>query len=1026
MTNDDKKIPDNDKLLTNLDKIRYILDKEHLHNLKKDFVVLDFNAYNRNIGQNAPDKICYGHNIRAIKINRWVYDKEETIADRFKNILSTFSEAKTTVGLLIVRNISGTQVYFVVKDDTTPEGDAVDDNTNNVRLLDEAIKGNFNGTKTDLLLPEKASKLFSDDIKSIAVLANITSEKSEKFISQGLDKLLDGISPQCDDAAYSILIMAEPIKHEQVQSIKEGYTDIATALSPFISHQYSLGENSTEINTDFTSLSHSESVNRSISKTNGLNIGLSTTISKSETPISVTPSVGYSHSRTKMEGESKADTDTSGSSYGLSVGKTENTTYNYKSYAINELAEKLQEHIKRLNNGQAVGMWKCASYVLAKNSQITINVANFIRGLTQGDSSYIEPAIINEWSFIQKQEDNRPDDFDNIKKFVQHFTHPIYLNKYDYQNRYQDADTTNVLTVTPTSNVTTNELANALAFPRNSLLGLPVIQCARFGRDVISFDGQKGSVVLGNIYHMHDEEKKEALLNKDSLASHAFITGSTGAGKSNTVFCMLKEISNADETLKFLVIEPAKGEYKDVFGKSAKIYGTNPKIIDLLRINPFSFPENITVYEHIDRLVEIFNVCWPMYAAMPAILKDAVIRAYEVAGWNIEASENVYSDELYPAFQDVLEQIRLVLRESEYSADNKGDYTGALVTRIKSLTNGIYGQIFSCNSLSDSDLFDQNVIVDLSRIGSVETKALVMGLLVMKLQEYRISKGKPDSEGLRHITVLEEAHNLLKRTSTEQQNESSNLLGKSVEMLANSIAELRAFGEGFIIADQSPGLLDMAVIRNTNTKIIHRLPDYTDRVLVGRAAGLNDDQINELAKLQRGVAAIYQNDWIAPVLCKVPLYKQKESYLYKGHGLKDYKHTTEIKKVIADILLKPNEYIKFDEQHILNSSLSATAKGAVLEYLFSNIKRDTLKKAEVAFKVFGNTETFGQLENCSDIDKCSTMLIADLNNILIYYSEFERQNLIALILRGQAEQNNKFEVLYNNYVAEISHLGGLI
>lgn len=118
---------------------------------------------------------------------------------------------------------------------------------------------------------------------------------------------------------------------------------------------------------------------------------------------------------------------------------------------------------------------------------------------------------------------------------------------------------------------------------------------------------------------------------------------------------------------------------------------------------------------------------------------------------------------------------------------------------------------------------------------------------------------------LHHLTVLEEAHNLLKRTSVEGASESSNLLGKSVEMIANAIAEMRTYGEGFVIVDQAPGLLDMAAIRNTNTKIIMRLPDQSDRELVGKAANLNDSQIMELAKLPCGVAAIYQNEWIEPI-----------------------------------------------------------------------------------------------------------------------------------------------------------------
>lgn len=176
----------------------------------------------------------------------------------------------------------------------------------------------------------------------------------------------------------------------------------------------------------------------------------------------------------------------------------------------------------------------------------------------------------------------------------------------------------------------------------------------------------------------------------------------------------------------------------------------------------------------------------------------------------------------------------------------------------------------------DRELFDKNVIVDLSRVGSGETKSLIMGILVLKLQEYRIAHSDGSDSDLRHVTVLEEAHNLLKRTSTEQSSESSNLLGKSVEMLANSIAEMRTYGEGFIIADQSPGLLDMSVIRNTNTKIIMRLPDFSDRELVGKAAGLSTDQIIELSKLPRGVAAVYQNDWVSPVLCKIKKNNIKE------------------------------------------------------------------------------------------------------------------------------------------------------
>ena len=375
---------------------------------------------------------------------------------------------------------------------------------------------------------------------------------------------------------------------------------------------------------------------------------------------------------------------------------------------------------------------------------------------------------------------------------------------------------------------------------------------------------------------MNHEEPTSVSLKRDSLASHTFITGSTGSGKSNTVYRLLLEAQ--EQGVNFLVIEPAKGEYKHIFGNDSavSVYGTNPAIMPLLRLDPFSFPEGIHVLEHIDRLVEIFNVCWPMYAAMPAVLKEAVEKSYEDCGWDMTLSVNEYGSGLYPNFADVARNVRQIIDSSEYDAENKGAYKGSLLTRLNSLTNGINGMIFTSDELTNTELFDKNAIVDLSRVGSSETKSLIMGMLVLKLQEYRMTQGRMNSK-LEHITVLEEAHNLLKRTSGPHSAEGADLTGKSVEMISNAIAEMRTYGEGFIIADQAPGLLDMAAIRNTNTKIILRLPDLEDRQLVGKAANLNDVQIDELAKLPCGVAAVYQNEWVQPVLCKVVRFWGKES-----------------------------------------------------------------------------------------------------------------------------------------------------
>lgn len=406
------------------------------------------------------------------------------------------------------------------------------------------------------------------------------------------------------------------------------------------------------------------------------------------------------------------------------------------------------------------------------------------------------------------------------------------------------------------------------------------------------------------------------------------------------------------------MIEPAKGEYKNVFGgrDDVAVYGTNPsKASYLLQINPFAFPEDVHVLEHIDRLVEVFNACWPMYAAMPAVLKESVERAYEECGWNLKLSRNPGE---YPTFETLLRIIPQVVDDSEYSNDTSSDYKGALVTRVRSLTKGIHGMIFEGDTAPEK-LFNTNAIIDLSRIGSQETKALIMGILVLKLQEFRMSESVEHNSGLRHITVLEEAHNLLRHTSGEQSQESANLQGKSVEMLANAIAEMRTYGEGFVIADQSPGLMDMSVIRNTNTKIILRLPDEGDRQLVGKAAGLNDAQIGELARLERGVAAIFQSDWLEPVLCKVDKFENAEP-LARGSDVSQWvdKDAEAVRMVLNNALLDSKCELKSETVDTLRKWYRANSVSAKTKELFECViegsELDDRQQLLLIYHVVGN------------------------------------------------------------------------
>ena len=721
------------------------------------------------------------------------------------------------------------------------------------------------------------------------------------------------------------------------------------------------------------------------------------------------------------------------SSVTATIGKNEGITQNFANFEIIHALEVLKEQMKRYETGTALGMWDFAAYVLSDDFNMANNVAHSYLALTQGEESYMSDCAVNLW---RNDTDSDKDKAKEICKYLLDLRHP----QFGLNPALIDEDKTFLVypaAVTATATLSGKELAYSLNFPRKSIAGLPVFECAEFGRNISTFEmfnsAPDSQIKLGKIFHMHSVEAVDVNLSVNSLASHTFITGSTGSGKSNTIYHILD--SARDEGIKFLVVEPAKGEYKNVFGKDEDVcvYGTNPKLSSLLRINPFSFPEKIHILEHLDRLVELFNVCWPMYAAMPAVLKSAVEKSYVDCGWDLMSSTNKYDKDIYPDFADVARNIRIIIDSSEYDTDNKGAYKGSLLTRLHSLTTGINGLIFSSDELSGEDLFEKNVIVDLSRVGSSETKSLIMGMLVLKLQEYRMSGDTAMNTAMRHITVLEEAHNLLRRTSVEQSTESSNILGKSVEMLANAIAEMRTYGEGFIIADQAPGLMDMSVIRNTNTKIIMRLPDQGDRELVGKAANLNDDQIKELAMLPCGVCAVYQNEWIQPVLCKIDKHEGDFSnYVFDEHNndsliAKDSELSVSLLKCIMDkelFQVGDKEDLRELKSLVIRSRLNSFVKVDFLEYIETEKGKGLEALRNLIYDFLKAEEAIESAKEFGDIHEWVAAVVEQLQPSIKEYSQKQLDLTIMLILQEQMSRDRSYKNILNAYM-EARKAGGV-
>ena len=248
----------------------------------------------------------------------------------------------------------------------------------------------------------------------------------------------------------------------------------------------------------------------------------------------------------------------------------------------------------------------------------------------------------------------------------------------------------------------------------------------------------------------------------------------------------------------------------------------------------------------------------------------------------------------------------------------------------------------------------------------------------------------------------------------------SNLLGKSVEMLSQSMAEMRTYGEGFIIADQSPNMLDMSAIRNTNTKIILRLPDLSDRELCGRAANLNDNQIIEIAKFPTGVAAVYQNNWIEPVLCSINRYDtEQREYVYcpkKKNNTDERLKQSLLRCLLSHSAKDKVEYFIDDmSRRVIDSDLSAHTKCIVLDALKSDSKEitDVCEAVTALFDTRGLVESVAKITN---LQKYNNLLLERLNFDFGNLDQEYQMLTIQCILKQKSLEKEEMQLTYSKWV----------
>ncbi|VVJ23802.1 Putative ATP-binding protein [Amycolatopsis camponoti] len=419
----------------------------------------------------------------------------------------------------------------------------------------------------------------------------------------------------------------------------------------------------------------------------------------------------------------------------------------------------------------------------------------------------------------------------------------------------------------------TGEFVAAIARPpRRELPGIRMTEPPLF--DVTpEFTGE---IPLGTVLDDADQPAGEFRVALDTLNRHTFVAGATGSGKSQTVRHLLEGLHAAG--VPWLVIEPAKAEYAAMAGRlgpDGRVTVIRPGAPDAYPagLNPLEPAAGFPLQTHLDLTRALFMAAFDADEPFPQVLAQALTRCYVDQGWDPVTGQvrGRVGPVKYPSLGDLQKTAIEVVKGIGYGKEVADNVRGFVDVRIGSLRLGTPGRFFEGgHPLDVAELLRGNVVLEIEDIGSDMDKAFFIGAVLIRLFEHLRVHHVAGSSGLRHVLVLEEAHRLLKRAEPGSPTE------HAVELFTSLLAEIRAYGEGIVVAEQIPGKIVPDVIKNTACKILHRLPAADDRSAVGATMNLSEAQSRHVVTLPPGRAAVFTDGMDRPLRLSMPLRESLE------------------------------------------------------------------------------------------------------------------------------------------------------
>jgi hypothetical protein len=725
-----------------------------------------------------------------------------------------------------------------------------------------------------------------NDPQSILAVTGVPSLRKHDHMAraQTLDKLMNGMR----DSPFLYMVVAEPINTATVDELVVNCQELASQA------HFAVRGSLTRSDNQQTSVS----VARTEGKSKAEQFGESSSSSRGSS-FSLLPGF-HSANSSSTNGEShsitRTDTTSDAMSVGLMTGVGSSQSHEYVDLKAQAVEAQLLRYVDRLTNARSSGCWVVGAYFLSKDISVANRAAMQLRALLAGDLSYHEPLRIHDLTGVLN---------DDLLARLRRFEIP----EFSLMHR-SDSDSGAVATLADrrrhllgplfsdlSTPMNTEELSLLVNLPQREVPGIPCVASATF-RVTTPSVGNSESVVLGHLIDTGRRTAARYRIPVQTLAKHALITGINGSGKSTTIRRLLYELRTRPNPIPFLVIEPAKEEYVAWAAEyNAGLSEGDPRRISIfcpgapasratsyvqrLVLNPLevvwlSDQERPNVLGHIDLLRSILVSAFPSEDGdvLPVVLEELIYYVYESVGTNWLGDEIPDPGSGFPNLSTMADNVAKVIDRS-YEMRIQKNIFGAITTRLKNLRQGWKRELFGSQgeaSTAWATLFDRPAIINLSNLEDDSDKCLTMSLILMFLYEYRKNVHRSIPLGvaasrLRHVTVIEEAHRVMLKGESGARR--SGRQSRVAEMFANVLSEIRAYGEGFVIADQVPSRLIPDAIKNTNLKIVHRLVANDDREAMAGSMTMDREQMGMINRLRPGQAIVFGDMDDAPSCIEV-------------------------------------------------------------------------------------------------------------------------------------------------------------